>query len=177
MIRIHSGAIPGCAALSGSDYSCRRAHMLVCCACAWLRLLAIRLVNMMRYVSKKIGQIGDKLQVKLKSGSCQQLITGFTSSLKSFYAARGRKPQFFDTARFSSCPPLQAPASQSPAPTERFSSFQLDVAFVGGDAMQAPTWLQSGGQVDYTNMTQHVLQAKRSLQVCLVVIQITVLQS
>jgi hypothetical protein len=43
--------------------------------------------------------------------------------------------------------------------------------------MQAPTWLQSGGQVDYTNMTQHVLQAKRSLQVCLVVIQITVLQS
>ena len=105
MIRIHSGAIPGCAALSGSDYSCRRAHMLVCCACAWLRLLAIRLVNMMRYVSKKIGQIGDKLQVKLKSGSCQQLITGFTSSLKSFYAARGRKPQFFDTARFSSCPP------------------------------------------------------------------------
>lgn len=74
-------------------------------------------------------------------------------------------------------PPLQAPASQSPAPTERFSSFQLDLAGVGGDAMQAPVWLQSGGQVDYTNMTQHVLQAKRSLQVCLVVTQITVLSS
>jgi hypothetical protein len=45
---------------------------------------------------------------------------------------------------------------------------------VGGSTMQTPAWLQSDGQVDYSNMTQHMLQAKRSLQVCLV-IQIAVL--
>jgi hypothetical protein len=57
--------------------------------------------------------------------------------------------------------PSQAPAAQRPASTEQDSEFER----VGGEKLDSPPWLLSGGQVDYEEMTQHLLKAKRSLQV------------
>jgi len=62
--------------------------------------------------------------------------------------------------------PCVASAAQKPAPDEQFPSFQeSDFTGGSGDVLQKPSWLQSGGQVDYASMLQQLLQAKRSLQV------------
>jgi hypothetical protein len=62
--------------------------------------------------------------------------------------------------------PSQPVAAQNPAQAEQFPSYQeSDFMGVGGNLLQTPTWLQSEGQVHYASMTQHLLQAKRNLQV------------
>lgn len=64
--------------------------------------------------------------------------------------------------------PSQPPVAQSPAPAEQLPSFkESDFISVEGNLQHTPTWLQSDGQINYVKMTQHLLQAKRHLQVSL----------
>jgi hypothetical protein len=64
--------------------------------------------------------------------------------------------------------PSLAPVAQKPVPGDEFPSFQQS-DFMGGsgNSLQKPSWLQSGGKVDYASMMQQLLQAKRGLQVCI----------
>lgn len=66
-----------------------------------------------------------------------------------------------------------APACHRSAQIDSFPSFQeSDFMVVGGNMLQRPIWLPSDGQVDYASMMQHLFQAKRSLQVRLVLMYI-----
>ncbi len=106
-----------------------------------------------------------------KSGT----LLGLLSTPHSFLASSMPTMQPAFANRSSVVPPdtrlaatSQPPAAQIPSPTDQFPSFkESDFIGIGGNLLQTPTWLQSDGQVNYVKMTQHLLQAKRYLQVSL----------